>query len=80
MIIPFGKNLLIKPVEQAQILVNQKTSMCEYGEVLAIGEDVERIKVGDKIAYTIWGVKSVEIENEKQYIIAEDDRFILGKL
>lgn len=80
MIRPFGANLLIKPIVAKQILVNQQTSLCEHGEVLSVGEDVKKIKVGDKIAYTIWGVKSVEIDNEKHYFIPEDDRFILGTI
>lgn len=79
-IFPFGNNILVRPVEVKQVLVNQSRSLYEFGDVLAIGEDVKRIKVGDKIAYTIWGIKSIEIENEKHYFIPEDDRFILGKI
>jgi co-chaperonin GroES (HSP10) len=75
---PFGSNILIKPTEQKQILVNLVKSMEEYGIVLAIGDEVKKIKVGDNIVYSIWGMKSPTIENEKYYIIPEDDRFILG--
>jgi len=75
---PFGSNILVKPVENKQVLVNQARSLCEYGEIISCGDKVSGLKVGDKIAYTIWGVKSVEIENEKYYFIPQDDRFILG--
>ena len=65
---PFGINILVKPIEQKQVLVNQAKSMEEYGTVLAIGDEVKKIKVGDNIAYSIWGMKSPTIENEKFYI------------
>jgi len=76
---PFGYNLLIKPVEKKQVLVSEQKSFCEYGVVVAKAPSNDsRIKVGDVIAYTVWGINSVEIENEKFYFVPEDERFILG--
>ena len=46
-------------------------------KTLCEGEDVKKIKVGDKITYLFWGVNSVEIDGEKYWVIPETDEFIL---
>jgi len=82
-IIPFGKNILVKPIENKQILVNQGVSLCEYGEIIALGTDLSDtsvLKVGDIIGYTIFGVNSLEIENEKHYFVPYTSEFILAKI
>ena len=77
---PFGENLIVKPTEKKQILVSDNKSLCLYGEVVAIGEDVKKIKVGDTIIYEMWGLKSPEIDGEKVHFISESSPFLLGKL
>lgn len=77
-IIPFGKNVLVKPTEAKRAL--GESSLCEYGEVIAIGHEVEYLKVGQTIGYTVFGVNSLEIENEKHYFIPETSEFVLGIL
>lgn len=84
---PFGNNILVKPSEKKNPLLSER-KMCEYGKVIAIGENVGRdwlgfkkkgsIKIGDTIGYTVWGLNSLEIKNEKHYFVPEDPRFILG--
>jgi co-chaperonin GroES (HSP10) len=77
---PFGAQILIKPHKKEQILLADidKPVLCEYGEVVDIGDEVKYVKVGDIIAHTIWGVNSLEYGDEKFYFILEDERFILG--
>lgn len=75
---PFGNQILVKPREKKQVL-GQKP-LCEYGDVLDIGDLVQHIKVGDVIGYTIWGVNSLEINGNKHYFIPEDSRFVLGTI
>lgn len=77
-IIPFGSNILIKPTERKQVLLSEQNSLCEYGTVVAIGDEVQKIKVGDILGYTIWGVNRLEIDDTKHYFIPEDSKFILG--
>lgn len=74
---PFAYQILVKPIEQKEILSNGK-SLCQYGTVTAIGDEVKHIKVGDVIAYTIWGLNHIEYNGEKYYFVIEDPRFILG--
>lgn len=77
---PFGVNMVIKPLEAGGILRPDDIPLCEQGTVIAIGDEVKRIQVGDVLAFSKWGAKSTEIKNEKYYFLPEDDRFILGKL
>lgn len=75
---PFGNQILIKPVEKKQIILSQSKNFCDYGVVTAIGDKVEKIKVGDTIGYTVWGLNHLEIDGIKHYFVPEDERFILG--
>ena len=78
---PFGNNIWVKPIEKEQVLVSDRRTLCEYGEVMGVGKDVQEIKVGDIIAYTIWGLNSIDIDEKTRfYIVAEDSSFILAKL
>lgn len=74
----FGNNILIQPMIRSQIAVSDTPSLCEYGEVIAIGSDVKTIKVGDKISFTVWGLNSVDLEGSKYYLVPEDPKFILS--
>ena len=80
MIKPYGKNVLVKPVEKKQILVSEQGNLCEYGEVVAIGDEVTTLKVGEVIGYTIWGVNRLTIHDVNYYFIPESDEFILGTI
>ena len=77
---PLNDQILVKPEEKKQILVSDNKNFCMYGEVMAIGKDVKEIKVGDKIIYEIWGLKSPEIYGENYHFIQESSPFLLGKL
>jgi co-chaperonin GroES (HSP10) len=79
-IIPFGKNLLIEPNEKKQTLVSDTKSLCEYGTVIEVGDEVEKIQKGDMVGYLVWGINSLEIDGKKYYFVPEDDQFLLGKL
>lgn len=77
---PFGQNILVKPTEKKQILVSDQGSLCEYGEVIAVGDDVQKVKVGETIGYLVWGISSLEIDGTKHYFVPETSEFILGTL
>lgn len=77
-IIPFGNNILVVPREASTILKSFEGNLCEYGDVVAIGDNVEKIKVGDVIAFTKWGIKEIQIDDKKYKFVPEDERFILG--
>lgn len=79
MITPFGNQILIKPQEDDSI-VKEFEKLQDYGDVIAIGEDVKKIKVGDKIGFITWGVNDLEIDGQKYYFVPEDPKFILGTI
>ena len=82
MIQPLHNNILVEPVQEQKTLVSDEPSLSCYGKVLAIGEGVNdhRIKVGDTIAFLLWGVNHVEIEGKKYYFVPDEKEFVLGKV
>lgn len=77
---PYGRRILVKPEEKAQVLVADDGMLNEYGVVVAVGDAVQHIKVGDKVGFSVFGVEKLVIGEEKFYFIKEDDDFLLGRL
>lgn len=75
---PFGDQILVKPVEKQQVLVSDDGTLNEYGEVTAVGDEVQKIKVGDKIGFSVFGIEKMIIEEEKFYFIRESPEFLLA--
>jgi co-chaperonin GroES (HSP10) len=75
---PLFNQLLIKPIEQKTLILAEKKTLCEYGEVLAIGNEVKHIKVGDKVGFVLWGLNALDIDGTKHYFVREDADFLLG--
>ena len=78
MLTPVGKRIIIKPIEVksgALILTNQKPS--QY-EVIAVGDEVTKVKAND----TIYLEKhyGAEIEHEKEKFLVIEENSILAKL
>lgn len=74
---PFGNRILIKPMERKTVLVSDDGTLNEYGEVVAIGKDVQEIKIGDKIGFSVFGVEKLIVEEQKHYFLQEDSEFLL---
>lgn len=77
---PFGDRILVKPIVRQQVLVSDDGNLNEYGEVIAIGDEVKTIKVGDKIGFSVFGIEKLVIEEEKFYFIQESPEFLLGTI
>ena len=78
MLVPVGKKILIKPVEVKQgtlIVSSQKPTQFH---VIALGDEITKVKVGD----TIYLEKhyGVEIEYEGQKFLVIDESSVLAKL
>lgn len=78
MLTPVGKRLLVKPIEIKHgtlIVTNQKHSQFH---VIAIGDEVTKVKPGN----TIYMDKhfGAEIEHEKEKFLVVDEASILAKL
>lgn len=77
---PFGRQILVKPVEKQQVLVSDDGTLSEYGEVIAIGKEVKTIQVGEKIGFSVFGIEKLIVDEQKFYFIKEDDEFLLGTI
>lgn len=77
MIKPFGNQILVEPEKQNTVIAGYN-SLFNYGQVISIGDEVKKIKVGDKIGFIVWGLNDIEIDEKKYYFVPEDDKFILG--
>jgi co-chaperonin GroES (HSP10) len=78
MLTPIAKRILIQPIEQKHekiILSNQKPSQFK---VVAIGEEVTKVKVGD----TVYLEKhyGIEIQHESEKFQCIDESSILAKV
>ncbi len=76
MITPFGKNIHFTPNKQKSVLISGQ--LTDTGVVVAVGEDVQRVKVGDNIAFNGYGARQVEIDGEDCHFVKEDDDVILS--
>lgn len=75
---PFGNRILVKPVEKQQVLVGDDGILNEYGEVIAIGDLVQKIQIGQKVGFSVFGVEKLVIDEQKFYFIQENDEFLLA--
>ncbi len=79
MIKPFGKQILIDPFKQKTLLTGDN-NLVDYGRVVAIGNKVEEIKVGDVVGFLVWGLNHIDIDDKRHYLVYEDDKFLLGTI
>lgn len=77
MITPFGNQILVKPIEKQQVLVSDDGTLSEYGVVEAVGSEVQEIKIGDKIGFSVFGIEKLIIDEQKYYFIRESPEFLL---
>jgi chaperonin GroES len=86
-IIPRGLWVLVEPVEEdikkttSGILLPQteESEQKAQGMVIAIGEEVKGLKVGDKVIYGAYAgeqLKTIEDEKEKEYKLLLDEDII----
>ena len=79
-ILPYGRRILVKPVERKQILVSDDGTLNEYGVIVEVGGAVKHFKKGDKIGFSVFGIEKLVIDEEKYYFLLEDDEFLLAKI
>lgn len=75
--IPFGANIRVVPKVKDYIAKPTEGTFLDIGEVVAVGDEVKKIKVGDHVSYWLFGIKSVDHDGVLHHILPEDSRFIL---
>jgi len=75
---PYGNNILISPMSKNKI-IGDTSKYYLYGKVLDVGEDVKKIKIGDVIGYTQWGINKIVMDDKSEHFFIQDNPdFILG--
>lgn len=75
---PLGERVVLKPVEVEEktksglILAGDKEKP-EVAEVVAIGDEVKALKVGENVFYKKYSGTEVKYENQEYILIAEED-------
>lgn len=78
---PLFNDILIEPVEKKDVLVmDGEQKFFTYGKVIAIGDEVQKIKVGDYIGFAIWGLMHNEIGGKRYYFVPEMKGINLHKI
>lgn len=77
---PYKNNILLALKEKKQIAVGEKPLLADYGQVIAVGEEVKDIKVGDIIVVRKWGLIDVDIDGSVYIFVPDTDKFIISKL
>ena len=78
MLIPLGKKILVQPIEEQKgslLITNQKYNIFL---VLAIGDEVTKVKIGSKIY--LQNFQGLEITYEKEKYIFIEESAILARL
>lgn len=74
----YGRNIIVEPENKKKVIGD--TAMYHlFGKVLSVGDEVKKIKVGDIIGFTMWGVNElVEANGKKHFFVQDNEDFILG--
>lgn len=80
MLQPLGKRILIKPIieEKKPSFIIVKDETPQSHSVLAIGDDVTKVKVGDVIYIAAYSTAEIKYNEEKFQIVMEDN--IIAKI
>ena len=78
---PIGNIIQIKldEVKAGVLDTSSRASAIEYGEVMAIGDEVKlKLKVGDKVFIKSWALDNISHEGIKYYFICPETNGILA--
>lgn len=79
--IPYYDKIVVEPIKQKTVIVSDSGNLQEKGKVIAVGECVDFVKVGDIIYFDAWGCgkTSPTEDGVEYYVVSDDSRVILGK-
>lgn len=80
MIIPYKNRIVVKPFQQESILSESDGPIVEAGEVLAVGDGVEWLAIGDIVYFDRYGCsKTAKRDDVEYYTVLVSEDTILGK-
>jgi len=75
---PLGKNILFSP-EKKDKVIGDTSKFFLIGKVLAVGDEVKKIKVGETIGVTQWALNKIVMPDKAEhFFVIESDDYILG--
>lgn len=77
--LPLFDNILLNPETEDYLLKQTDPTYTENGIVVAVGPDVKTVKVGDKIATFVFGMKHATRDGKTYHTIRELPAFIQGR-
>lgn len=79
--VPFKNKIEIKPLVKTGVILSEDKKLVEAGEVVAVGEDVAFVKVGDTICFDSWVCSKTPADENgvEHYVVSCDDKGVLGK-
>lgn len=78
-IVPVGKRIVVRPEQKEDttksgiIVASTTKERPERGTVVAIGEALEGVKVGDTVVFSKYGYDEVKVNGDDYYVIKHDD-------
>lgn len=78
MIKPQGSKILIKVDEKTETksgikIISNTHIITEDAEILAIGPEVSKVKIGDRIMFKTWVLDQIKIGEETHHFLDEKD-------
>lgn len=67
--LPDEVQIEIDEAKAGALHMDSLTTAVEFGKVVAVGEYVDHVKVGQRVAFKAWAVDIVNIEDKKYYFI-----------
>lgn len=78
---PYYDKIVIKPFKKERIIRGEDADLVEAGEVIAVGEAVKWLKIGDTVFFDSWGSSKTPVVNgEQHYVVSVREDVILGKI
>ena len=70
----------IKEATAGVLDTSSRDSAVEFAEVIAVGDKVETLGVGDKVFVKAWAVDIINYQDEKFYFVDQTSNGILAKV
>lgn len=78
---PFTGQVEISLLQKGNVIVGEEKSLLEAGEVIAVGEGVTFLKVGDIVHFEAFGCSKTtkDIDGVEHYVVLVNENVIRGK-
>ena len=80
-LVPMGERLVLRPIKQGErvleesgiIIPESATAKPQVADVVAIGDEVKKIKTGDKVMYAFYAGQVIILGRVEFIVLSEDD-------